>query len=215
MAFIRLYNAAGVGNPFDLFPGLTEDLLVEALRNGEAVRAEATALDAPMRGGSDAFFEKLRTIRVGLVAHGCGYSNEQNYCTVISPCGGHQIAIAAGTRGTGLPNARPETARPMGPVTGAIISVNRAQLDLFRTPTKEPAKMLTWLFLSYRERHPRGDRIYAELSLPEAQTDKRIVCKWRERYIIPPFDLTPDPFDVGSDSNEDAPRGVDVAVSLR
>jgi hypothetical protein len=212
MSFVRVFDAAEVEDPFEL-PGLTEEVLIDALRAGEALRAEATLLDAPTRGGSGAYFEKVRSLRVQLIPHGWTYSNARGFCTVISPDGGHAIAVATGTEGTGDVRRTPETARAMGPATAERIATNVVQLGLFDVDGDAPVQPLTWLLLSHRARHREGDRIFAELSLPDGRTEAGVVCTWRQRFVFEPFDLAPRPFDV-EETNE-LPADADVEVALR
>src|SRR5690606_15228480 len=99
---IELYPSSGVPSPFH--SGLTEELLIDVVLRGEARRNEATALDAPARGGLDCYHERVRTLREELVApHDWTLDNDKNYCRVVSPDGLHAIAVASGTRATGLP----------------------------------------------------------------------------------------------------------------
>lgn len=185
MAISPVYEMDGLEDPFAL-PGLTEEVLAESLVRGETLKAEATALDAPTRGGLNAHFEKVLALREELVPHGWTYSNSRNYCTVVSPCGRHAIAVARGTEGTGVVHPQPETVRGMGPATSSVVDINRVQLDLFAAAVQDssPAR-LTWILLNRRV----GDTIYSELSLPEAYTDEGVVCKWRQRLRLEPIEL--------------------------
>jgi hypothetical protein len=179
-----VYEAQEVANPFEQ-PGLTEEVLLAALEAGHAIRANATALDAPTRGGSEAYFEQVVSLRRELLPHEWTYSNARNFCTVISPDGKHAIAIAQGTKGTGLVNGEPETARALGPTTAEKIEINLAQLDLFESSNREAKEEpLTWFLLSYRD----GGRVYSELSLPELRTESGIVYRWRQRWLLSELD---------------------------
>jgi len=210
MSIVRVYDEEEVESPFDL-PGMSEQLLIDVLISSEGIRAEATDIDAPTRGGTEAYFAKVRELRIGLLPFGWTYSNASNYCTTISPCRGHAIAVAAGTWGTGLVHPTPETARSMGEVTTRVVEVNQVQLSLFNSPViARQEQPLTWLLLSHRA----GDRLYAELSLPDGQTENGVVCTWRQRFVLSPSDLGPSVFRSRRDDGEPAPA-IDVPVALR
>jgi hypothetical protein len=180
-----VYDVPEVADPFEQ-PGLTEEVLLGALSAGNALRANATALDAPTRGGSEAYFEQVVYLRRELFPRDWTHSNDRNFCTVVSPDHRHAIAIAQGTRGTGLVNGQPETARGLGPTTAGVIEANVAQLDLFGTSSRDAKEQpLTWFLLSFRDR----GRIYSELSLPELRTESGVVFKWRQRWLL--SELTP------------------------
>jgi hypothetical protein len=106
----------------------------------------------------------------------------------------------------------PETARAMGEVTTRVVEVNQVQLSLFDSTVVTPtAQHLTWLLLSHRD----GDRLYAELSLPEGQTEAGVVCTWRQRFLLSPTDLGPTLFRSSRNGGDEPPAPIEVPVSIR
>ena len=167
--------------------GLSPDGLRRVVARGEALRAMATRLDAPTRGGSNAYFEKVLGLREWLVPLDWTYDNAKNFCTVRSPDGAHAIAVAQGSLGTGDPNSRPETIKEMGPATQAIVQANVSlQIPLFGDRTLAPLLAYrTWILLTHRVQ----DVVHCELSLPEGFSDDGFVCKWLKRHCLAPVDL--------------------------
>jgi len=187
-----------IPNPFDQ-PGLTADVLRDAMRSGEARRALATKIDAPTRGGTDAFFEKVASLRMLLIPHGWTFSNDDNFCTAISPDGKHAIAIAKGSLGTGDEDGEPETARKMGPATLAVVAANKAQGSFFFAETKSSeSPILTWILLWRRT----GNLVRLELSLPDTESNG-FICGWKARYPLPDIDMNPQPLDGAGDGGPD------------
>lgn len=188
MAF-PVYEALDVPNPFEQ-PGLSEDLLLEILDEAQSLRAEATALDAPTRGGSEAYFHQVVGLRRGLIPFDWTYSNKSNFCTVKSPDERHVIAVAQGTWGTGLVNGSPETVRPLGPTIANAINANIDQLSLWGAASLEATEHpLTWVLLSHR----RGRVTYSELALPEVRTEEGYIVQWRQRWILSELDSNTPP----------------------
>jgi hypothetical protein len=184
----RIPELGKIPSPF--VHGLSPDGLRRVVARGEALRALATSLDAPTRGGSNAYFEKVLGLREWLVPLGWTIDNHKNFCTVLSPDGDHAIAVAQGSLGTGDPKGKPETIKPMGPATQAIVQANVSlQVPLFGD--RSPEALLThrtWLLLTYRE----SDVVHCELSLPEGFSELGFVCKWEKRHCLAPVDLGPD-----------------------
>jgi hypothetical protein len=215
MPIVAVRPNPNIPNPFHL-PGLSEELLQEIVAQAEGLRAQVTSLDPPTKGGFDVYSEKVRGLRFGLIPHGWTFSNKANFCTVTSPCGGHAIAVAQGTAGTGQLNTEPETVRPMGPATLAVVNTNSLQLGLFDSPRPVTVpRPFTWILLTHRT----GELVFIELSLPDGASDSGFVCTWRQRYLLDPLNLS-GPYmstrgprhDVPGD--EDVPE-IDVPVTLR
>lgn len=207
-----VYDVPGLLNPFDL-PGLTPELLMQAVERGEALRDQATSLDAPTRGPMQAYYERVRHLRQALLPHGWTKNDDRNYCTVVSPCGRIAIGVATGTNGTGRPHPTPETCREMGTVTALRVAVNRAQLSLFPIDDTAVPAPWTWLLLSRRE----ADVVHAELSLPDGTTDRNVVCTWQQRYLLEPLELRPDPMrdEETDDGGSGGAPAIDVPVEIR
>lgn len=206
---IAKFPESDIPSPF--VDGLTEELLVDVVLRGEARRNDATALDAPARGGLDCHYEKVLAIREELIPNAWTIDNKKNYCRVVSPCGLHAIAIASGTRGTGDLDANPETARPMGEATRTVVAANRAQCSFpFAEESRTLSDRLTWLLLTFRD----GDVCKAELSLPDAIAEDGTVCSWKQRYLLDVPDL--DRPTVLSDDDDGGPHeSIEIDVAFK
>ena len=180
------YDEEVVDSPF--VSGLTEAVLIDAVLRGEARRNEATLLDVPSRGGTEAYFERVLALRQSLCPQSWRLDNDLNYCRVVSPCGRHSIAVASGSAATGDPDMQPETLRGMGDATRMVVQCNMLQLALAFPGAKfvrPKPKVFTWVLLTHRD----GPSVCAELSLPSHISEDGFVCRWEARYILDDINL--------------------------
>ena len=112
------------------------------------------------------------------------------------------LAVAGGDENTGAASRTPKTSRAMG---NAIIEAayrNRlGVLDLKFANSDESITQppLVWFLL----RHRRGNRIVAELSIPDAIGNDRKIIGWAQRVILDPIDLDPSPHPARDDEPQD------------
>lgn len=188
--------------------GLTDAIIHQVVVRGETERDTVSPLDAPIRGGMNAYCERVLAIRELLAGHGWTADNSKNLCTVVSPCERHAIVVVSGDHFTGLEKANPQPKYPRG--TATAYAVNKSQLSLFGEDEEqdgEEAKRALWFLLVYR--HPGESEARVELSLPDTICEKGTVVRWIERNRLDPVDLTTR---VEIDDEEFVEEDVEVAV---
>jgi hypothetical protein len=194
---------------------LTEELLIEALRGGQAARDTCTKNDPPSLPGILAWGRTLRALGERLVPKSWVRTDSDNFSCVLSPTGEYALTVSTGNEGTGDPDANVVTTKyPKGPATQKAVERNRAQLELFprMMPQRQPVtpdgvRVLTWLLLIRRV----GSEVRAELSLPLTVDDAGYVSDWVERIMLPAFTLDTEP----TRAPEDLTEQIDVAVVRR
>lgn len=170
--------------------GLTELVLLQAIKCGILARQECTANHPPIYAGITAWANTVRGLREQLIPLNWTRSDEGNYPLVIHPSGSIAIALATGDENTGSIEANPMTKYSKGPNTQAMVSLNQMTLfqDMQSSETNfnsDADARLTWLLLVARV----GNTVKAELSLPINCDGK--VNAWRERIILPNIDIDP------------------------
>jgi hypothetical protein len=186
--------------------GITKEIVTTAILLGELERDNCTLHDPLCVPGIFAWSRCSRSMRDQLVPLGWKSENDQNRALIVSPNGLIAIAAVSGDDGTGDPNLVPNLKIPAGSATKRAVNANHP--TLFRMhPTAEEVrssgKRQTWLLL----RRPTANFIFAELSLPGAMADGRVVY-WLDRIILDPipheFSFTVDP-DSGDSGEIDIP----------
>jgi hypothetical protein len=186
--------------------GVTEKIVTTAILLGELERDNCTLHDLLCVPGIFAWSRCSRSMRDQLVPLGWKSENDQNRALIVSPNGLIAIAAVSGDEATGDPALIPNLKIPAGSATKRAVNLNAP--TLFRMhPTAEEVrssgKRQTWLML----RRPTTDFIYAELSLPGAMADGRVVY-WLDRIILDPipheFSFVVDP-DSGDNGEIDIP----------
>lgn len=189
--------------------GLTEEVLLEAARQGHLARSNATANHPPLHASFVAWSEAVRALRDGLAPSGWVRSNEKNWPRVIHPDGHVALTVATGNESTGRANESPTTTSSKGPSTVAAMEVNRAQLSLPGMEPPEPEEgeeqeATTWLLLV----HHGKDEMRCELALPLDVDLEGRVSVWQERIILRATPLDPEAIDITPPTQPD----IDVAV---
>lgn len=178
--------------------GLTQDILREAIEQGEIARASCTANDPPCVPGIYSWGSTVRSLRDILIPQPYGWTktDDGNYSTVVSPDGTFQIAVVTGDLGTGLANHNPTSKYPKGPKTQDAVKTNKqfllfpeAQKAADEEEAKQEAadKRITWILLKRRS----GDLVFAELSLPRQISNGGLIEKWGPRIILDPVEVEP------------------------
>lgn len=165
--------------------GVTEEILKTAILLGELERDNCTLHDPLCVPGIFAWSRCSRSVRDQLVPLGWTSVNDQNRALVVSPNGRVAIAAVSGDENTGNENLSPNLKIPAGSATKRAVNANQPTLFQMHPTRDEVAaggKRQTWLLL----RRPTADFIYAELSLPAAMVDGKVVG-WLERIILEPI----------------------------
>lgn len=176
--------------------GLTEDPLLEALKQGYMARTNCTENHPAAYPSTSAWAETVRALREQLAPQGWVRNNANNYSRTIHPDGHIAIVVATGNEATGVPDETPTTKSEKGPITVKAVKNNKDKmlwipgLEPIATNLHEDVnKATTWLLLI----HHASDEIRSELSLPfEIGSDGR-VNEWHKRIILRSIPLDNDP----------------------
>ena len=189
--------------------GLTSEILIEAIRRGEAGRDSCTANDAPCTPGFNAWAGTVRALRDILTPKGWAKNDDACYSRVISPDKSNAIAVVTGDDGTGNKDVSPKTKYPKGTATQTAVSSNQYFLfgESLSVEDEVLENLITWMLLKKRV----GDSVFAELSLTSSMTKDGQVERWQTRIILKPILIDPN-IEVEDDSSE-AP--IDVLVRRR
>lgn len=166
--------------------GLTIEMIERVVRRADAEASTCTDLDPPIVAGLLRWGRTNRYLREELVPFGWTFDNPRNLARTIHPSGEFAIVAATGDELTGLPADLPATKHIRGEATTHAVQANHEQLTfdfgeyLFGPDLGQT--MLTWILLF----HADADGFRAELSLPTAIVDGRIIG-WAERIILPVF----------------------------
>jgi hypothetical protein len=148
-------------------------------------------------------------MRDQLVPLGWTCDDDQNQALIVSPDGRIAIMAVSGNENTGKANVIPNVKVKRGSANTRVVNAN--QPTLFRMhPTAEEVlssgKRLTWLLL----RRPTENFIYAELSLPSAMVDGKVVG-WLDRIILGPI-----PHEFSFVADQDSGDGeIDIPIRKR
>lgn len=191
--------------------GLTEEVLLNAAKQGYLARANCTANHPTLFPSFVAWGEAVRALRDGLAPSGWVRSNERNWPRAIHPQGHIALTVATGNEATGRNDGSPSTTSSKGPSTVEALEVNRLQAWLpgMEPPEAEPGeddenKPTTWLLLV----HHAKNEIRAELSLPLDVDHEGRVTVWRERILLQSIPLDGEPIEIMPPALPD----IDIAV---
>jgi hypothetical protein len=175
--------------------GLNEDIVSEAILQGEIARASCTKNDPPCVPGIYSWGSTVRAFRDILIPLGWEKDDTGNYSTVVSPDKSFAIAVVTGDAGTGLADHQPTSKYRKGNKTRDAIAANQQCLfpedqqvaDEEAAKAEAAEKRITWMLLKRRS----GDRVFAELSLPKEISKSGLVEEWQTRIILTPIDVEP------------------------
>ena len=192
--------------------GLSEELLLEAIRAGYEHAGEFTSHDPPSARGISVWRVVVRTLRDRLVPDGWLVENPHNYALTVHPSREWAIAVARGDYATAQTGDRLTTQSPKGPMTRRVVEQNRQLSFSDSAPdvwsVYSPTGVRTWILLYYwDERAGEDAELNCELSLPLRMDDQGHVSEWEER--IPISDIS------GSNSEEYDEAEDDVEVTVR
>lgn len=182
--------------------GLSCALLHEALKMGHLARSTCTANDAPFFPALIQWDRTQRGLREQLIPLGWVKSDDNNYCTVVSPDKTLAIATASGCENTANPSLTPTTKSPKGPSTvdAVLANSNQSVFPFIPAPVVVANDgVITWILLY----HYAGGEIRAELSLPASTGRDGRPNTWKERIILPSMSIEPNLSDVEPDFGPD------------
>jgi hypothetical protein len=195
--------------------GIRLEWITNSLRRGDAESRSVSLLAPKGFEGVTRWGRAAEAFREQLCERGWTPDDALNIARSISPDGESCVVVTTGSKGTGLDGGEPSTKYPKGAGTVASVEQNLmfdfdaadlARLGMARTASPT---MRTWLLLFLAE----GNKIYAELSLPDGISDEGFICSWRERIIVPVIELGPATFVSANDTGPNEP--VVVPVSRR
>ena len=192
--------------------GLSEELLLEAIRAGYEHAGEFTSHDPPSARGISVWRVVVRTLRDRLVPDGWLVENPHNYALTVHPSREWAIAVARGDEATAQTEDRITTRSPKGPMTRRMVEQNRQLSFLDSAPdvwnVYSPTGVRTWILLYYwDDRTDEEMELNCELSLPLRMDHHGHVVEWEERIPISNIQ--------GSDSEEYGEAEDDVEVTVR
>ena len=165
--------------------GLTLEVLAEAVRLGEARRADCTPNHPKNLPGFIGWGEIVRELRDRLLPHGWKRCSAGGLETVVSPDCKIAIAVRNGDDATGLAHRNPKPTHPFGTTLKDAAICNQITISCL-DPKDEleelPAGCLTWVLLVHSSEH----EVRSELSLPILGED-RSPPEWESRIILPPI----------------------------
>lgn len=216
----RLHEQAENANQLGaLGPGLTERVLLDAVRYGYEWSSECTDNDPRLISGVLGWGKPLRSLREQLAPHGWTKRHHPSLETVVNPDKSLQIAVAGGNSATGLEGYMPSTRLDKGPLTGLAVAAN-AQISFPRSVDPgfgNPAAldMNTWLLLFYVDEnaHDGAGEIRGELSRPDHFTGKKrgFVDSFRPRIRLEPISLA----EVADAFDDETEEEIDIPVARR
>jgi hypothetical protein len=177
--------------------GVSAEMLREAVKKGQFARDNCTEDDPPATPGIYAWGRTTRGLREILRPLGWRRCDAGNYSRTINDGAGIAIAVSAGDDATGRPAVNPKTRYRKGPLTAAVVARNIAQLELFDNHSPPPPhdelsqEPITWFLLIAATE----SEVRCELSLPSAIGFDGRIEKWKERIILEPVQLDPEPME--------------------
>lgn len=163
----------------------------EALARGAAEAASYSA-GAPKAGPElGRWLRTVEQLHHGVIALQAGWERPQpdplNQPTWINPSLRTALVVSSGDENTGEATfSQPTNRNPKGLSFGALVAAN-GQASFFDVVSSS-GEMVditeTWVFLY----HMRSGSLFSELSLPVVMPGAYIEA-WRERIILPPFDI--------------------------
>jgi hypothetical protein len=165
--------------------GVSEDVLMTALRVGDAAADGCTSNHPPMARGFYRFSETVASLAVQLTPLGWTRKDYKNFSTVLRPDGRIAIAVASADDGTGDLSASVTTRSSKGVATVEAVAQNYS-LPLDERYVADNAKIVgqaptvTWFLLHNR----KGGQLFAELSRPMFINDEGFVEKWEPRIPL-------------------------------
>lgn len=169
--------------------GITAELLVDAVSDGQIARDTCTANDPATLAGLLAWGRTVRGLRERLIPLGWTRGNSRGLETAIHPSGEFAIAVATGDEATGIEAQSPKSRHPKG--SSMASAVNRNQKLLWEDVIEREVAIApatnceTWVLLIC----VCESEVRSELALPVSIGIDGRVEEWRERIILPALAL--------------------------
>jgi len=202
----------------ELAPGLTVDLLRDAIRGGLGGRNEVTRASAPTASGIQQWLKTVEDLRTLLAAHKWHIHNQQNCPFISSPDHSVAIVVMTGSIETGkIDGDAPTNQADKGSVARKFTKQNHQQLELFNRAAFEFVKKAVdqqqketrvWVLLYHYDMALNEVRF--ELSLPTG-FDRKKITAWSVRLILGNLPNRPSDFTMPEDA-PNAPATVDVEL---
>lgn len=195
--------------------GLVPELLWKGLNYGLGERRNLTAHDPNWLVGILTSGKIIRGLRDQLVPAGWTTSDDLNYATVVHPDGHFQIAVSSADVAAGNPFGNPSTRAEKGIATELAVESNQVGFYTLMPadfPAPQPTrKRPTFLFL-YNIDDETGI-VGAELALPIAIGDDRLIRKWQERIPLFATDISTAP-KLRDRAQDDGANGDDIHIEI-
>lgn len=197
--------------------GLEQAWIVRALQRGDAESRTVSQLAPKGFEGTTRWGRAAEYFREQACAKGWTPDDTMNIARSISLSGEVSIIVTTGSKGTGIEGADPTTKYTKGAGVVASIEANLV-LDFdpeylvatgMRQAPRPDKPMQTWLLMFAVE----NNKIYSEVSMPDAISADGVITSWRERIIMPVIDLRPEV--VIGDDQSGPTDPVNVPVSRR
>lgn len=217
-----IHEPADVVLALNQIDGLTRDVLLNAVEEGERGRQNCTQNHPVTAGGTMFYFDTVRGLRDQLLPDDWRKKCDGGSELTISPSGNHAIVVASGDQNVGSLTATPRTKRKKGRRTRMAAYDNRLvyQRDLFEISApdfraliaerqKNPS-MLTHVLLAHRT----SEKLVVELSVVAGFDGDGHAAEWAQRIIVGTLPLDGSPRPMYTPSDEPLPD-FDVVVSRR
>lgn len=166
---------------------VTEEILIEVVKKGQASRANATENDPPGAAETMAFFSIVRALRESLIPIGWEKRTIGNLSLTCKPETSIAIVVSSGDKNVGLESQNsldPKTKNPKGKQTENYILSNLDLIETFAEKTNKAHQFQTWVLLYFYDQ--RNTQIRLELSLPLDMDHHGHVNGWGQRIILTP-----------------------------
>jgi hypothetical protein len=198
--------------------GLTEELLLDAIRFAYEERERCTGNDVNAAGGYAAWGKPIRFLRDAMIPKGWSRDGAPRLESVVSPDRSFRITSSAGNYSTGDLEHEPATYGLKGRLALEAIEDNgQTALNLAGgAPLINP--MITFYLLSHLD--TVKERITSELSIPTHMSIKPTAKKgridaFRNRVALEPIDLNTDDPESEEEIEEDFSEDLDIEIPRR
>ena len=165
--------------------GLTEGILLHAVKRGDAARASCTENHPALQRGIMGWGEPICSLRESLIPEGWNRYDEANQPYVVNSDDSLAITVATGDESTGLKDRNPSTKSSKGPQTEIAVAKNALAKSLFGDIRSDRQKKIgtrqTWILLIYHDEEKSETR--CEFSSP-SNMERGYIDEWLERIIL-------------------------------
>jgi len=197
--------------------GLEEEILMQAVEQGQAAWANCTPNHPSLFRGISAWAETISALREALMPRAWRRSDNGNLPLTINESGTIALTVSTGDETTGKRDGSPSTKSSKGPRTADAVTINAAQASLFEIrlrpeDLKDQSGMMTWILLFHRD--AEAHEVRRELSRPIEMNSEGYVDGWAERIILGSIPLGGDTVRIPTSNAPQTPN-IDVEVKKR